>query len=93
MLERERHPEALAWVGWILHLSGEPESASNFLEEALELEPDYPQAQWWLANVRFEGLGDPTGAIAPLEQLLSYTDVPDDIRAAAVELLAAARAS
>jgi cytochrome c-type biogenesis protein CcmH len=87
----ERHPEALAWLGFISFQVNEPETAENYLVEALELQPTYPQAQWWLANVRYVGLGDPGGAIEPLEALLVFDNLPDDIREAAVELLAQAR--
>jgi cytochrome c-type biogenesis protein CcmH/NrfF/cytochrome c-type biogenesis protein CcmH/NrfG len=91
VLERERHPEALAWLGFISFQVNEPETAEDYLVEALELQPNYPQAQWWLANVRYVGLGDVAGAIAPLEALLVFDNVPDDIREAAVALLAQAR--
>lgn len=91
VLERERHPEALAWLGFISFQVNEAETAENYLVEALELQPNYPQAQWWLANVRYVGLGDPGGAIEPLEALLVFDDLPDDIREAAVALLAQAR--
>ncbi len=91
VLERERHPEALAWLGFISFQVNEAETAENYLVEALELQPNYPQAQWWLANVRYVGLGDAAGAIIPLEALLVIDDLPDDIRASAVALLAQAR--
>jgi cytochrome c-type biogenesis protein CcmH/NrfF len=91
VLERERHPEALAWLGYISFTVNEAETAENYLVEALELQPNYPQAQWWLANVRYVGFGDAAGAIGPLEALLVFDNVPADIREAAVELLAQAR--
>jgi cytochrome c-type biogenesis protein CcmH/NrfF len=91
VLEREPHPEAMAWVGWILYESGEAETAQSYLENALERRPGYPQAQWWLANVRFVGLGDPAGAIGPLEALLLFDDVPAEVRQAAETMLEQAR--
>jgi Tfp pilus assembly protein PilF len=93
VLEREPHPEAMAWVGWILYENGEAETAQSYLENALERRPSYPQAQWWLANVRFVGLGDPGGAIGPLEALLSFDDVPAEVREAAEVMLEEARAA
>lgn len=93
ILERERHPEALAWLGFVSFQVNEPTTAENYLEEALERQPNYPQAAWWLANVRFFGLDDPAGAVAPLEALLVFEAVPADIRDAAVAMLAEVRAA
>ena len=93
VLEREPHPEAMAWVGWILYENGEAETAQSYLENALKGRPSYPQAQWWLANVRFVGLADPAGAIGPLEALLLFDDVPPEVREAAEVMLEQARAA
>jgi hypothetical protein len=93
VLERERNPEALARLGYISWQVDEAESAESYLMEALERLPDYPQAQWWLANVRIFALDDPAGAVAPLEALLAAEEVPADVRAEAETLLEQARAS
>ena len=93
VLEREPNPEAMAWVGWILYENGEAETAQDYLENAIERRPSYPQAQWWLANVRFVGLGDPAAAIGPLEVLLLFDDVPPEVREAAEVMLEQARAA
>ena len=87
ILKREDNAEAMAWIGWISFLAGEHETAEGFLEDALSLVPNYPQAQWWLANVRFLGLGDPVGAVDPLESLLASAGVPDNIRGLAETML------
>ena len=64
---------------------------SDGLVDALDLAPDYPQAQWWLANVRFLGLGDAAGAVGPLEDLLNSDDLPVDVRQGAELMLQEAR--
>ncbi len=87
VLEREDNPEAMAWIGYISFLAEQYETAEGFLEDALAIEPDYPQAQWWLANVRLLGLNDAAGAIGPLQDLLVSSSVPEDIRRAAGEML------
>ena len=87
----ENHPEALALLGWISFLVEEHATAEEYLVDALAILPDYPQAQWWLANVRFLGLGDPVGAIEPLEYLLAMDDVPAEVRQAAEQMLQLAR--
>ncbi len=83
------NPDALARVGWLTFLSGEPLLASSFVERALAIEPDFPQAYWFLAKIRME-IGDAPGAIEPLRRLLAY-DLPIDVRAQAEALLAEAR--
>ncbi|MEA2010717.1 MAG: tetratricopeptide repeat protein [Actinomycetota bacterium] len=82
-------PEALARVGWLTFLSGEPSLAAPFVERALVIQPDFPQAYWFLANIRME-VGDAVGAIDPLQRLLAY-ELPIDVRAEAEALLAEAR--
>jgi cytochrome c-type biogenesis protein CcmH len=91
VLEREDNPEAMAWIGYISFLAEQYETAEGFLEDALVVEPDYAQAQWWLANVRMLGLNDPAGAVEPLEELLASQDVPDDVKLAAEEMLRQAK--
>lgn len=90
VLEKEQNPEALANVGWMTYLSDRPDVALEYLERAIALEPNFVQAYWFLANVRF-ALGDGEGAIEPLEQMLAFDGVPDDIRREAEAALAALR--
>ena len=79
------NPEALARVGWLTFLSGEPSLAAPFVERALVIDPDFPQAYWFLANIRME-IGDALGAVEPLQRLLAY-ELPVEIRAQAEALL------
>ncbi|MEA2023368.1 MAG: hypothetical protein U9N79_03645 [Actinomycetota bacterium] len=83
------NPDALARVGWLTFLSGEPTLAAPFVERALAIEPDFPQAYWFLANIRME-IDDALGAIDPLQRLLGY-ELPADVRAQAEALLEEAR--
>lgn len=83
--------EALANVGWMTHLSGRPDVGVAFVERAIAAAPDHAQAYWFLANIRFHGLDDPAGAVEPLERLLTYEGLPDEIRTQAEALLAEAR--
>ena len=80
-------PAALANVGWMTHLSGASEVGVTFVERILELQPDAGIAFWYLANIRFRGLGDVDGAIEPLNSLLAYDDLPAELRIAAEALL------
>jgi tetratricopeptide (TPR) repeat protein len=90
VLEQEQDPEALANVGWMTYLSDRPDVALGYLERAIALEPNFAQAYWFLANIRY-ALGDTEGAIEPLEQLLAFDAVPDEVRREAEAALAALR--
>lgn len=93
ILETDQHPEALANVGWMTYLSGRPDVAATFVEEALARDPSYLPAMWFLASIRFEGLGDAVGALDPLQRLLAADGVPGDVRGAAEDLLERIRAA
>ena len=88
-----KDPTALANVGWMTYLSGVPDVAESFVEESLAVQPDGGIAFWYLAAIRFDGLNDPAGAIEPLQSLLAYEELPDEIRTNAEEMLAAAEAA
>ena len=87
VLNRERHPEALANVGWMAYRSGEVETGLSFVEESLELTRELPLVHWYLANIRYWGMEDAAGAVEPLEALLAFEDIPDEVRALASDLL------
>ena len=86
-------PGALANVGWMTYQSGVPDTAASFVERSLQIQPDGGVAFWYLANIRFHGLDDPIGAIEPLQSLLRYDNLPEELRSAATELLQEAEAS
>ncbi len=87
----EDNPEALSSVGWMTYLSGRPDVAETFVVRALAVAPEYAQAYWFLGNIRLLGLDDPAGAVEPLEALLEFETIPDEIRDQAEQLLAEAR--
>jgi tetratricopeptide (TPR) repeat protein len=86
-------PAALANVGWMTYLSGVPDVALSFVEQSLELQPDGGIAFWYLANIRYSGLGDAAGALAPLQSLLAYENLPEELRTEAEELLGVVEAA
>jgi len=88
-----KDPTALANVGWMTYLSSEPDVAESFVEESLEVQPDGGIAFWYLANIRFFGLGDAAGAAEPLQQLLAYDNLPEQLRTEAETLLAEVEAA
>jgi len=86
-------PGALADVGWMTYLSGRPDLAESFVERSLEIEPNGGVAFWYLAIIRYQGLDDAAGAVAPLESLLAYEDLPTEFRVEAEKMLAEVRAA
>ena len=93
VLNRERHPVALANVGWMTFQSGDPDTALQFVEQSLALTDDLPLPYWYLANIRYEGFGDSAGAVGPLETLLDFEALPDEFRSLVIELLVEVRAA
>jgi tetratricopeptide (TPR) repeat protein len=87
VLETGSPAEALANVGWMAFLSGEDETGLAYVQRALEVDPGYTPALWYLANVLAE-TGDGAGAVEAVDRLLGSGDVPDEVRAAAEELRA-----
>jgi tetratricopeptide (TPR) repeat protein len=79
-------PEALAMVGWLTYLAGEPALAEPFVTKALAVAPDYPLALWFQGNI-LHATGDSPGARAAIERLLTY-DLAPEVRADAEALLA-----
>jgi tetratricopeptide (TPR) repeat protein len=86
ILEVEQNPEALANVGWMTHLSGRPDIAVGYVEAALERDPTSLTAHWYLGNI-YVTLDRGEEAIVHLTILASNSDLPDEIRDAAVELI------
>lgn len=58
VLEREQHPEALANIGWMTYLSGVNDVAASYLEAAVQIDPTFLTARWFLGNV-YASLGRP----------------------------------
>lgn len=86
ILDREQHPEALANVGWMTYLSGRPDIAASYVEVALERQPDFLAAQWFLGNI-YTTLGRFDEAEALLVVVMASDGVPDDVKQSALELL------
>lgn len=87
------NPRALASIGWMTYLSGEPEIGARYVEQALAVDDEFPQAHYFLGAIRLLGLGDAAGAIGPLERVLTFDGVPAEVRSQTEQLLAEARAA
>ena len=70
---------------------GAAADAAGHLEAALELDPEYAPALWYLANVYLYGLEDGEAALPVLEDLGAVEGLPDDIAHAVAEMIPIAR--
>lgn len=92
ILEREDHPEALMYLGWMTYLSGDADTGVALLERSLQVAPGEPLAQWFLANALFHGLGDRAAAAPHLAAVIASGAAPPDIVAEAEAMLTEAEA-
>ena len=81
VLDRAAHPEALTYVGWMTYVSGDAATGAALLRRSLEVLPDDPLTEWFLANTLFYGTGETTEAVLLLERLLGYEVLPQEIAA------------
>ncbi len=80
--------EALARIGWMILDSGDPDTALQFVEMALEANPANLEATYFrgLVNAR---LGRIQQALADLRAVAASSDVPDDVRTLVTEAITA----
>ncbi len=86
VLENEKHPEALANVGWMTYISGRPDVALGYVEAALQRQPNSITATWFLGNIQFS-LGNYDEAAVALATIADAEGVPDDVKQSAESLL------
>jgi len=86
---------ALRYLGWTTALLGRPQQGELLVIESLALEPANPNSLYFLGRIRFELLGDPAGALEPLEQLaaLDAESAGDEQAALVDQVLADVRAA
>lgn len=87
VLEREDNAEALMYVGWMTHVSGDSATGIALLERSLAVSPGEPLAQWFLANALYHGRGDLDAAIPLLEEVIASDLVPPEVVAEAESMI------
>lgn len=83
---------ALGRVGWMSYASGEPGTGRDFLERALEVEPEYAEGVFFLAEVLLCGFDDTAGALELLDDLAATPGLPPEVLTPVEEAADAARA-
>ncbi len=86
VLDREQSAEALANVGWMTFLSNRPDIAVTYVETALDREPGYIAAEWYLGNI-YIALGRNGEATVLLTKIVASDQVPQDVKDTAISLL------
>ncbi len=76
----EEASHALARVGWLAYATEQNDAAVNYLNQALEMNPDNLEAKLFLGAVDFYGLGDAESAIPLFEEVLAQPDLPPSLR-------------
>lgn len=79
-LDSGRRARALARIGWMTFVSGVADVAESYLGLALETDPEYDEARFFLGLIMLDGCR-PDEALRLLEPLLTLESVPDDVRA------------
>ena len=73
--------EALTYKGWILARAGLADPALAALDQAIALNPRYPDAHFFRGMVLYQGRNDPAGAVAEFEAFLANNPPPDSVAA------------
>lgn len=87
-----RHPEALAYRGWLVRLAGDTEQGMDLIETALAADPEYPDAHLFKGVILLEDLKQPALAAASLREYLKL-DPNSELAPQARETLAQAEAA
>ncbi|HEV3401076.1 MAG TPA: tetratricopeptide repeat protein, partial [Acidimicrobiales bacterium] len=66
---------------WILARAGLADPALAALDQAIALNPRYPDAHFFRGMVLYQGRNDPAGAVAEFEAFLANNPPPDSVAA------------
>jgi thioredoxin-like negative regulator of GroEL len=66
----------LSRIGWIAHVTGQPEAAEQYLQTSLTIDPTNDETKLFLGFVLLYGLEDAEAAIPWLEEVAAVPDLP-----------------
>lgn len=84
---------ALARVGWMAYVTDQVETAIAYFEQAMAVDPAYGEARLFMGVVLLYGRQDAAAALPYLEEVLTYPDLPADLRPEIEGMIAEARAA
>ena len=79
----------IGWMAWVA--LDDPATALSFLDAAIALDPNYGEAVLWKGVVLLYGMEDGEGAAPLFEQVLEFTDLPEELRPDVENMLEEAR--
>lgn len=91
-LSLEQESRTLGRIGWMAYATGQVESAVQFINNSLELNPAYDEGKLFLGLVSLYGLEDPAAALPLLEEVNAIPGLGDQLRAEIEVALEQARA-
>lgn len=71
---------ALARIGWMAYLTGQPETAEQYLQTSLTVDPTNGETKLFLGFVLLYGVDDSAAALPWLEEVAGFPDLPAAIR-------------
>jgi len=73
-----RNVQALAYRAWLLKRAGLPDLALTALDQAISIDPSFPDAHFFRGMVLYQDRADPAGAVAEFRLFLS-NDPPQEM--------------
>jgi tetratricopeptide (TPR) repeat protein len=81
--------EALAYRGWLLKRAGFPDLALTSLDQAVGIDPTYPDAHFFRGMVLYQDRKDPAGAVTEFRAFLANNPPQEMVSLVEQELKAA----
>ena len=82
---------ALSRIGWMAYTTGQPETAEQYLQTSLTVDPTNAESKLFLGFVLLYGLEDAEAAIPWLEEVAEVPDLPPTLLAQVQDALDDAR--
>jgi len=92
-LSPDEESRTLGRIGWMAYSTGQVGSAVEFVNNSLEINPDYHEGKLFLGMINLYGLEDPAAAIPLFEEVLALPGLGEQIKAEVETALGEARAS
>ncbi|MDQ3642361.1 MAG: tetratricopeptide repeat protein, partial [Actinomycetota bacterium] len=72
-----RNVQALAYRGWLLKRAGLPDLAMASLDQAVAVDPRFPDAHFFRGMVLYQDRGDPAGAVTEFRLFMANNPPPE----------------
>jgi len=72
-----RNVQALAYRGWLLKRAGLPDLALSSLDQAVAIDPRFPDAHFFRGMVLYQDRADPAGAVTEFRLFMSNNPPPE----------------